>query len=341
MVLGACSAAEHDSAAGALHNGVLALGAVSADPNDLRRDLAKAFKFDWESAELSAKVVKGADPNAPLRTVIISVSLAIWDFKGLIILDVNCPGIRQVLDRDGKSVQYQVVQSDQTRCYDHRNWHWDQGGTWLGEPLQPFNVMVRLASDPKQSVASSISQLTGYIYAVYADDVIKVDIPFDPNYGWHEAKTIPDLMFCVDPRTPPCPGPLLYVNLLPADSRLFNLHRPKTPVPLYKYETWVKSKKGGPMMGLNDWWYLRDYFPFGDYAILRTELFDSKRNTADQFFTQRIVGSLAGDVGAHCFGQKEQDSGDTYDSIRHVIAVRPTEVKIPFVLKNIPIPKAQ
>jgi len=28
-----------------------------------------------------------------------------------------------------------------------------------------------------------------------------------------------------------------------------------------------------------------------------------------------------------------------YDAIQHIIAVHPVEVKIPFVLKNIPIPK--
>jgi hypothetical protein len=184
----------------------------------------------------------------------------------------------------------------------------------------------------------------GYIYAIYADDVIKVDIPFDPNYGWHEAKAVPDLMLCVDLLTPPCPGPLQYVNLSPgADSRRYNLHRPKTPVPLYMYATWIKPKKGGAILGLFDpvMWYPRSLCPLGDYAIVRTELFDSKKKTADQFFTQGIMGDSSGNMGARCSGQKEQGSADTYDSIRHVIAVHPIEVKIPFVLKNIPIPRLQ
>jgi hypothetical protein len=336
-------AVQTDTIADSSANGGVHVTAVSAEPNDLRWDLVKAFKFDWTSAELSAKVTKGDDPNAPVRTLSVSVKLDILDMTRLVIVDMNSIGIREVLDQDGNATQYQPVQSDQTRRYDHLNWHWDQGGTWLGLPLQPLNVMFRLTSNPKQPLPSSISQLTGYVYAIYADDVIKVDIPFDPDYGWHEAKVVPDLMLCVDLLTPPCPGPLQYVNLLPTsmDSRRFNLHRPKTPVPLYKYETWVKSKKGGPMMGLFDpaTWYPRSLFPLGDYAIVRTELFDSKRNIADQFFTQWIVGNPSGDTGARCSGQKEQASGDTYDSIRHVIAVHPVEVKVPFVLKNIPIPK--
>ena len=49
----------------------------------------------------------------------------------------------------------------------------------------------------------------------------------------------------------------------------------------------------------------------------------------------------SGEQRARCEGQTEQIGGDTYDSIRHVIAVPPVEVRIPFVLKDIPIPKRQ
>jgi hypothetical protein len=95
-------------------------------------------------------------------------------------------------------------------------------------------------------------------------------------------------------------------------------------------------------MGLCDpWIFPRSQYPLGDYAIVRTELFDSKNGRADHFFIQWIWGDPLGDTGANCNGQAEQLPRDTYDSIRHVIAVHPVEVKIPFVLKNIPIPKLQ
>ena len=342
LVLGACSAAGHNSATDVLRYAVSGFVVVSGDSNDLRWDLAKTFKFDWKSAELSATVTRGDDPDAPVRILSVSVKLDILDMTRLVIVDMNSVGIREVLDQDGNATPYQAVQSDQTRRYDNRNWHWDDGGTWLGVPLEPLNVRVRLSSDPKQPMVSSISQVTGYIYGVYADDVVKVDIPFDPNYGWHEAKAVPDLVLCVDVLTPPCPGPLEYVNVLPgADSRRFNLHRPKTPIPLYMYTTLIKLKKGGAVLGLFDpaMWYPRSLYPLGYYAIVRTELFDSKKKTADQLFTQAVMGDASGNIGARCSGQKAQGSTDTYDSVRHVIAVHPVEVKIPFVLKNIPIPK--
>jgi hypothetical protein len=185
----------------------------------------------------------------------------------------------------------------------------------------------------------SISLLEGYIYAVYADEVIKVDIPFDPDGGWIEPKTAPDLIVRVDPTTPPCPGPLRFVNVPLADP-LYGPRRPATPVPLYIYQTRVKSKTGGPMMGLYDpgVWYARSLFPLGEYVVVRTELCDSRNKTSVHTFTQWIVGDSLGYDGARCNGQMKQGPGDTYDSIRHVIAVRPVEVKIPFVLKNVPVP---
>ncbi len=93
------------------------------------------------------------------------------------------------------------------------------------------------------------------------------------------------------------------------------------------------------MLGLFDPWCLRSGNPLGNYAIVRVELFDSKKKAAYQFHTQDVMGDRSGTRGASCYGEKTQGSGDTYDSIRHVIAVHSIEVKIPFVLKNILLPK--
>jgi hypothetical protein len=317
------------------------LAAASADSNDLRWDLARAFQFDWVSAELSAKVVPGADANAPARTVIVSVGLTVLDVKGLVILDMNSPGIIQVLDQRGNPVEYQAARSDQTRRYDSRSWYWNNSGAVITTPLGPFDVAFRLSADPRQSAPSSLSQVQGYIYAIYADGVVGLDVPFDPNYGWHQAPAVPGLMACVDPATPPCPWPLKEIKVAGPDST-GTFYRPATPVPLYKYQTWVKVKAGGPMMGLNDpgGFYPRASNPLGDYALVRTELYASKKDFSDYLFTQWVLSDPLGDRGASCNGEKEQVPGDvTYDSIRHIIAVHPVEVKIPFVLKNIPIPK--
>ena len=171
------------------------------DPNDLRWDLAEPFKFDWESTELSIRIVQEADSVISVRTLTIAVGLAILDFHGSVILDTNGPGIREVLDQDGNPVECETVESDQSRRYDARNWYWGQGWSRRTTGLQPFKVALRLSSDPTQTLPSSISELAGFIYAIYADDVIKVDIPFDPNGGWTEAKADSDLILRVDKRT--------------------------------------------------------------------------------------------------------------------------------------------
>ena len=72
----------------------------------------------------------------------------------------------------------------------------------------PFNLTLRLPDDPNEPVPSSLAVLEAYVYVLLADDVVSLDIPFDPNGGWHELKAAPDLQICVDPTTPPCPGPL-------------------------------------------------------------------------------------------------------------------------------------
>ena len=128
---------------------------ILGDPNDLRWDLAEPFKFDWESAESSAKIVQGADPDAPVRTVTISARLTILDFSGLVILDMNSPGIRGVLDQDGNPVECETVESDQSRRYDARNWYWDQGWSRRTTGLESFKVALRLSSDPTQALPSS------------------------------------------------------------------------------------------------------------------------------------------------------------------------------------------
>jgi hypothetical protein len=106
------------------------------------------------------------------------------------------------------------------------------------------------------------------------------------------------------------------------------------------YTTWIKSMSGAPVMALRDGvgYYRRDEYPLGDYAILRTELYDSAGQTSIGAPTQE-AGSGVFDVrGTYCWGQMEQGRYDAYDTIRHIIVVHPVEVKIPFLLRDVPIP---
>ena len=126
---------------------------------------------------------------------------------------------------------------------------------------------------------------------------------------------------------PPCPPPLKYP-------------RTAAPVSLYSYTTFVKSPAGKAVLGVQDvFFFKRSLFPFGDYAVIRTELCDAKRKYVAFVSNEGVGGDPSGKAGAICSGEMPQLEMDDYDTILHIIAVHPVEVKIPFVLRNVSLPK--
>lgn len=313
----------------------------NVEPNDLRWDLAGNYEFRWTTADLSTKVIRGDVSNSFERRLTISGELRILDTEELVTFESELPWILSVSDGHGNAVPCQFEQWPAGRWYETNTWQLNAGrqGPWVSR----FKLTLRFPDDPNDPVPSSLAELEGYVYVLCADDVLFLDTPFDPNSGWHELEAAPDLQLCIDPRTPPCPEQPQYipVELLPGSSKGLGSfpYRPTTPVPLYRYTTWVKSKSGAPVMALRDRgvYRHRDVYPLGDYAILRTELYDSVGQTSVNVPTQEIQSGVSDIRGTCCWGQMEQGRYDAYDTIRHVIAVHPVEVKIPFVLSNIPV----
>jgi hypothetical protein len=325
---------------------------ISADTNDLRWDLARPFTFSWQSCRVSAEVASSAqngvtDPNAPLRTVTLSVNVD-WEpleAKKLVMIDLGGPQVYELFDEQGNPIEYRNTLSDQVRSYDWIEWMWGRSSgsfvAYLSGELNPFSIGFELSGDPNQPLPSSISLLQAYIYAIYADDVVNVDVPYDPNASWVEFASVPDLMFYLDTRTAPRPAPVEYINLSPtgADTGPF---RPKA-LGLYRYKTWVKTKTETPVFGPCDGRYPSDVFGLQQYVVIRTRLYDSVRKRNIGFSSQSVLGDLTGSRGACCLGEFGQsgDEGCDYNMIRHIVAVHPVEVKIPFVLTNIPVPTLQ
>ena len=313
----------------------------NTEPNDFRWDLTENFEFRCAAAELSGKVICGETSSSLKRTLTISGELRILSTEGLVTIESDRPRIVRVLDGHGNPLQYQFEQWPAARWYEDKGWQWYSGsqGSWSC----PFNLTLRLPDDPNELVPSSLV-VEAYVYVLLADNIISLDIPFDPNGGWYEPEAARDLQICVDPTTPPCPVPLQYlpVSPLPGSSKGFGAfpYRPTTPVPLYKYTTWVRSKSGAPVMALRDtmWYYYRDAYPLGDYAILRTELYDSAQQASVNVVTQQIASGVSDIRGTRCWAEMEQGRHDAYDTIRHIVVVHPTEVKIPFILRDIPVP---
>ena len=100
------------------------LGVVaSSDPNELRWDLAQKFKFDWDSVELSAKMVKGGIPYAAAHTFTIDMRVGILNAERLVTIDVNRPEIVEVYDSDGRIVEYLRDPVLPVRRYEERGWY--------------------------------------------------------------------------------------------------------------------------------------------------------------------------------------------------------------------------
>jgi len=92
-------------------------------------------------------------------------------------------------------------------------------------------------------------------------------------------------------------------------------------------------------MALEDSWYSASARALVEHIVVETQLYDSKHKRAVRFPTQQRALSDAG-RGASCNGWPRQD-GNAYDTIRHIIGVHPVEVKIPFILRDIPVPSVQ
>jgi hypothetical protein len=89
--------------------------------------------------------------------------------------------------------------------------------------------------------------MKGYIWAIYADTVVYLDVPFDPNYGSFENEAVPGLRISVDPTMPPVPEPIEFVRVtLPTTGG--TVCRPKMALGLYKYQTWVQSTTNQPVL---------------------------------------------------------------------------------------------
>ncbi len=313
---------------------------ANIEPNDLRWDLAENIEFRWTTTDLSARVIRGDVVNSFERILSVSGRLVIFDAEGWVTIEWERLWTLSVSDAHGNTVPCQFGQWS-GRWYENNVWCLDSGAhaSWS----TPFDLTLRFPATPDEPLPSSLGQIVGYVYIVLADDVLFLDIPFDPDGGWHELEAAPNLQICLDPTTPPCPGPLEYIPVEVLSGTPKGLgafpYRPTTPVPLYSYTTWIRSKSGAPVMALRDrrGLYLRDDYPLGDYAILRTELYDSVEQTSVIVPTQEIKSGVSDIRGTWCRGRMEKDKYDAYDTIRHVIVVNPVEAKIPFVLSDIPI----
>lgn len=152
------------------------VSASATDPNDLRWDLSGGFKITWDSAELSGRAVnpagKAKDLAASPRTLNVSATLDILDANDLVAMCIATPVAFAAIDEEGNDVELEGVPTD-LRLYEELR---------LSEVpvfrVYPFTLSIRVQFADGQVLPSTLSSLRGYIYAMYAEETIKVAVPF-------------------------------------------------------------------------------------------------------------------------------------------------------------------
>ncbi|MDI9433124.1 MAG: hypothetical protein QM570_15515 [Planctomycetota bacterium] len=301
------------------------------DANALYGNPREKLEVVCTSAMVSSEVTNAGhklarDRNRLERKLTFSLDLKILDSSNLVGLDVNHPVILTTVDGDGTDIRWLP------RSYPVREYRAAKGFGGRGSVQLP-RAVVQLILAPNQAIPASVAELTGYFHALYAEKVIEVDIPFDPNHPWIDAA--PDLRIAVTVDTHPRPGPIEYRTFIPAGSS-HRLAVPTAPVGLYQYYTLVQSTTEQAVLGLEDRWIMAVSWSLGDYVVIGTNLYDSQSDRL-AIPDEHVMSDPFGKRGAVCWGREEQDRND-YDTIRHLIAVHPVEMKIPFVLTDIPVP---
>ncbi|MFC1780642.1 hypothetical protein ACFLZ8_00065 [Planctomycetota bacterium] len=174
----------------------------------------------------------------------------------------------------------------------------------LVEELQPPRLNFQLNIEMLESADIKSIDLSGYFYALMADSVEYIDIPFEPNNTW--VRLTDDLEIRIIEAQCTLSGSRLSYNyeIEPRDSSRFpNRLTAESSLP---------------------------------ERIVLNQLFVKQDG---ELVNRRISNRLPFNVGGGGSGSSSGSSGlSPIEKIRFVIAVKPSHQKIPFELKNIPLP---
>ena len=276
------------------------------DPNVYRPDLAEKLRMTLDSVELSAKISPpfGHDSSLAQRTLIVSMSFPFRRANGMVGVDLANPIILGAIDGKGNEFAFVPARSPWHR-YEALRYTANRLSTSSRASIPPGGL-VSLRLDSHQSVPSTLSKLKWYVYALHAEDVIVADVPSRVSSEWTPVEAAPDLQIRV------------------------------AEVGLHRYRTAVRSLSGSVVRGLNEELRCGDAVP--DYVVLETRFIDSE----NVFLLQPVQFVHGSPIGGetYCYAEAALPSGSEH-RIRHIIAVHPVEVKLPFELTDIPVPSLQ
>ena len=300
-----------------------AVGQDAGDPNAIGWNVEDRFAFVWDSVEVSTQVFNPSytgqrDLYECGRSITVVGKVHVLDANDLVGMQVVDPDILQVVDSDGNSVAWTPLPWDPLRQYQELKYEYPMSRDTFGMPqavLQPYDVLISFCVDPNQKAIRALSLFEWCAYAVYAEDVIEVDVPFEASDDW--VKAAPGLQIRVTKATIECCD--------------------------YTYWTEVKHP-GGTVRAFDD--PSSPAEPIADYLVVRTLLLDADGNPIRATEDNRVSSAVWSECVENtllntvkCGGWLLTFAAETeIASIRHVIVVHPYEVRVPFAVRDLPVP---
>ena len=259
-----------------------------------------------ESVSVSCKV-EILDPNVILGTCSQAVVTEITDSKGQVIS--SGPELPNT-----SSMIYDGLRYNTRMVIPKRDPQWKQimesvmrirketnPGPQRVLELQPNNLQIKLDKEILQKAGAEIGSIKGYFYALSAGSLKNVDLPFEPNDNWI---------------------PL-------TDNREIKIKDVQRSGSSINYSIEERNPGGNQSFSLK----VGDYLP---RQIISSRRFVKDDGTLSNHF---MFGSQQ--LPAHVGGGGSMGGTDVpqITTIRFVIAEDPNHNKIPFELKNIPVPK--
>ncbi|MHC4518575.1 MAG: hypothetical protein ACYTAS_08310 [Planctomycetota bacterium] len=298
-------------------------GESAGDPNEAGWDVTDRFAFVWDSVEVSSQVFNPSytgrrDLYECDRTLAVAGKIHILDANDLVGMQVSDPNVLEVVDGDGNNVRWAPLPVRPIRQYQALKYEWPIPRNPFATPepvLQPYDVSVSFCVDLSQELGPSLSLFQWCAYAVYAEDVIEVDVPFEASDDWIEA----------------APGLQIRVT--------------KATVECCDYTYWTEVRHGGGTVQAFDA-RLSPAEPIADYLVMRTLPLDAQGQPVSAAEDDRVSPAIWSErVDSTSWGTAKCGgwllvliTQAEIKSIRHVIVVHPAEVKVPFTLTDLPLP---
>jgi len=295
----------------------------AGDPNEAMWNVAERFAFVWDSVEVSAQAFNPSytgprDLYECGRSITVVGKVHVLDVNDLVGMQVVDPDVLEVVDSDGNDVAWAPFPWRPLRQYQGSNYECPIPQDPLATPqavLQPYDVSVSFCVDPDQRPISALSLFQWCAYALYAEDVIEVDVPFEASEDW--LKAAPGIQIRVTKATVECCDYTYWTEVKPAVGIVRAFDDPVSPTE-----------------------------PMADYLVVRTLLLDSEGNPVGATEDDRVSAAVWSERVESTSLNTAKCSGwlltfvteAEIASVRHVIVVHPYEVRVPFVVRDLPLP---